>query len=139
MIYANTTEKLCNDLSIIMICQNVPLGKVMSKQTFFFQCSSQKRANWSFSGTYNLHSCQSHKFTIKALLFNTQYFCIVDSDKWLDINNTQTMHIRVSTAKRLCEHATMLHYAYIAYFVNWYFKYPRQKFLDFTFFKFRNC
>jgi len=31
------------------------------------------------------------------------------------------MHGGVSTAKCLCEHAVMLHYAYIAYLVNWYF------------------
>jgi len=72
-------------------------------------------------------------------LFNTQYFCIVDSDKRLEINNTQIIHGGVSTAKWLCERATMLHYAYIACLVNWYFISPHPKFLDFTCFKFRNC
>jgi hypothetical protein len=144
MFYANRTEKLCNDLSIIVFCQIVPLGKAMSKQTFSaaFICNMWKEGKLEYSfknWQYNLRSSQWHKFTIKALLFDTQYFCVVDSDKGLNINNTQTMHGGVSTAKWLSEHATMLHYAYIAYLVNWYFISPHWKFLYLTSFKFRNC
>ena len=51
-----------------------------------------------------------------ALLFNTQYFYIVDNDMWLN-NNTHRMHCYVFLAKWLRQRATILLDAYIAYLV----------------------
>ena len=45
---------------------------------------------------FNLNCCRRHKFSIKALLCNNEYFYVVDSDTWL--NNAHKRHCCVSTA-----------------------------------------
>jgi len=47
-----------------------------------------------------------HKFAIKALLCNTQYFYRADSD--MSLNNTHRMYSCISSAKWLRERATTL-------------------------------
>jgi hypothetical protein len=55
------------------------------------------------TGTHDLHWRWGHKFAIKALLCNTQYFYRGDSD--MSLNNTQRMYSFISSAKWLRERA----------------------------------
>ena len=57
---------------------------------------------------YNLHGSRRHKSATTALLCNTRYLYIVDSD--VELSDTHTMNFCVLTANCLCEHATMLRY-----------------------------
>jgi hypothetical protein len=61
-----------------------------------------------------LYCCRRHKFAIKALLWDTQYFYIVDSDMHF---NTHRTHCCVSNAKGMRTRHT-LRYRYTAYVAN---------------------
>jgi hypothetical protein len=75
--------------------------------------SVQHRA--PYMKTYARFILAGDKFTIKALLCISQYFCLVDSE--VQFNNTHTMHCSVSTATMATQRATMLRYTYVAYCV----------------------
>jgi hypothetical protein len=61
--------------------------KAMSKQAFFCFNAALGTVHEDLR---NFHCCWQHKFSIKALLCNTQYFCIVDSD--VQFNHTHTQN-----------------------------------------------
>ena len=142
MFYVKTMEKLCYDLSAIMICHIVPLRKAMSKQTFFLMkhmnviCEKEGILEYFFQKLACIIWIHASDINLpQKHCSSTLNINIVNSDMHLKI---QTMHCGVSTAKCLCDRATMLHYTYIAYLITWYFISPRWKFLDFTTFEFRN-
>ena len=70
---------LHNDATVITTCsvKTVRLKKAMSKQTNFF-FSKQHEAFYMKPASF--YCCRRHKFSIEALLCNSQHFYIVDSD-----------------------------------------------------------
>jgi hypothetical protein len=63
---------------------------------------------------YSLHYCRRHKFTLKALLCNSEHINTADNDMYPK-QKICRMHSCVSTAKWLGESTATLCYPYSAY------------------------
>jgi hypothetical protein len=82
--------------------QTVRLKKTTSKRTFFCfrtacicnvwkECRLVGMQFLSRIGMFNLHCFRWHKFTINVLLYNAQYFYVVDSDMVSEIHTQCTV------------------------------------------------
>ena len=66
-----------------------------------------------FTWRPKLHCCRRNKFTTQALLWNTRYFYIVDSDLWRSVTHSVLLRFKCNSGYANVQQ----YYTYIAYLV----------------------
>ena len=89
---------------MILFCSNAAFHTICEE--------SEKYLEVLKTGTCNFHRCRINKFAVNALLFNTQYFIVADSD--MQLTHAEFIPY-ISRQQWLQETATIL--CYILYYV----------------------
>lgn len=97
-----------NNASVTAICLPRFSPKAKTNRTFCFNCSiGQLREDLR-----TCYFCRRYKFSIKSMLCNLQYFCVVDSD--LLLNNIENALLHFHLNNGYAKPDTMLRSTYVA-------------------------